>query len=86
MTAIDVLHTERMGTLAAIHAKIRSLHVLQAVQRPQARTCLGLKEGTGAAWSNHVHGLPRWPTLLKVSAMVKCLGAIMKVAQDLHDI
>jgi hypothetical protein len=93
MTAIDVLHTERMATLEAIHAKISSQHILQAVRWPQAWTCLELKEGTGAAWLNHVHSLPlgctqhenRWPTLLKVSAMVKCLGTIMKVAQDLRD-
>ena len=50
MTAIDVLHTERMATLEAIRAKIRSQHILQAVQWPQARTCLELKERTGAAW------------------------------------
>jgi hypothetical protein len=93
MTAIDVLHTKRMGTLEAIRAKIRSQHILQAVQWPQTRTCLELKEGTGAGWSNHVHGLlgctlyeVRWPTLLKVSTMVKCWGAKMKVAQDLHDV
>jgi len=31
MTAIDVLHTERMATLEAIRAKIGSQHILQAV-------------------------------------------------------
>jgi len=82
LAAIDVLHTERMVTLEVICATVRSQHVLQAVQWPQAKRRLQLKERTGAAWSNLVQGLPpqctlheyRWPTLLKVSAKSNAWG------------
>jgi len=37
LAAIDVLHTGRMATLEVIRAKIRSQHILQALQWSQAR-------------------------------------------------
>jgi hypothetical protein len=91
LAAIDVLHIECMAALEAI-CPIFAHSAGSAVAT--GRDMLIGERSNWAAWSNLVQGLPlgctvhvdTWPTLLKVSANVICLGAIMKDDQDLHDI